>query len=186
MYFEHFQHIFQWKFPLYNTVSIDQVSASDILYFSRYWFVFINACLDTWYVSFRIYLQSSCPINSAVVDRGMRTAREKYKKLNISRTNIFSKKKPAWGTEQFLSAWLVMITWGRFLPGRGHEWMHHKFENFPQLWWNIQVFEIWEDAPLRLILKDKFGNQHYVALPFCWSWTGVWDILWKRGGGATK
>ena len=30
-------------------------------------------------------------------------------------------------------------------------------------------------------MKKQRSNRHYVCLPFCWSWPGVWDIFQKEG-----
>ena len=38
---------------------------------------------------------------------------------------------------------------------------------------------MWKDVSVRLILKDKGGNQY--CLPFCWFYSEGWDILEKKG-----
>ena len=42
-----------------------------------------------------------------------------------------------------------------------------------------EFIEVWKDASLRLILKEKGRNQ--LCLPWCWLQTGGWDILEKKG-----
>ena len=50
-----------------------------------------------------------------------------------------------------------------------------------------ECIEIWKDVSLRLILKDKVGNQD--SLQFCWFHPKNWDIFekywltWKEGKG---
>ena len=39
---------------------------------------------------------------------------------------------------------------------------------------------------MRLILKDKGGNRHFVRLQFCWLWPGGWDIIWKVNGNRKR
>ena len=34
---------------------------------------------------------------------------------------------------------------------------------------------------LMLILKKYDSNRQYVPLPFCWSWSACWHIIWKMG-----
>ena len=62
---------------------------------------------------------------------------------------------------------------------------HHKFENFSQPWWDIQIWQKIQQMFGEMkhcevhrnmrqyslkVNTRKSGNQQYVSLPFCWSW----------------
>ena len=69
---------FPWKFFLYNILSIDHVSISE-LYFSRYETILVFKFLCRHVINFRIYLQST-PVSSAKTDRAKQ--REEGNKKN--------------------------------------------------------------------------------------------------------
>ena len=70
---------FPWKFFLYNILSIDHVSISDLLYFSRYETILVFKFLCRHVINFRIYLQSTL-VSSAKTHRAKQ--REEGNKKN--------------------------------------------------------------------------------------------------------
>ena len=84
----------------------------------------------------------------------------------------------------------VLIHFFEFFPVK-----RHKFQFFPQSWWDMQVWEkanqkLWREIKPSGIYRNMRGcilevNPEglvwYVGLPFCLFWPGDWNILWKRG-----
>ena len=79
--------------PWLNTSTIDYVSISDLVSFSRYQSISLNPCLANWWChKFRIYLHLS---TRAKADRREKRGKGKYKNLNILRM----KKLFLWNTK---------------------------------------------------------------------------------------
>ena len=73
--------------PWLNISSVDYVSISDLVSFSRYQSISLNPCLANWWChKFRIYLHLS---TWAKADRREKRGKGKYKNLNILRMKFF-------------------------------------------------------------------------------------------------